>query len=196
MNCKQVRKHLDDYRTGTLDKVLVEIIDKHLQSCPDCRKIKESEETVSDFLKQADVELSDTSVADILLNKLDEIDRKIRMEPEPNRSIDPRFKWILITALIIGVILIGFMVIPFEPRSEYHDVGHRSGPRFTWIGTVPFDDDMETRWTDPFLIEPDRSEVTPLEEKGTDIEALNRITHSLDFNENETSSQNKMEENQ
>lgn len=196
MNCKQVRKHLDDYRSGTLDKVLVEIIDKHLQSCPDCRKVIESEETVSDFLKQADVKLPDTSVADILLNKLEEIDRKTRLGPEPGRVADSHFKWLMITALIIGVILIGFIVIPFEPRPEYHDVGHRSGPGFTWIGTSPFDEDLEARWSDPFLISPGQFDTTPLEEKDSDSDNFERITHSLDFGEMEALSNQEMEENQ
>jgi hypothetical protein len=198
MNCKQVQKHLDDYRSGLLDNVLIEIIEKHLETCADCRKAMRSEETVSDFLKQENITLSNTSVADTLLKKLDDIDRETCLDPDPDhgRFIDSRFKWLMITALAAGFVLIGFLVIPFDSKPEYHDVGHQTGPRFTWIGSVPFDEPMDSRWNDPVLIGRDLAEITPEKTGEDDPEDFERVIHVLDFGDRNTQSEEELEEDQ
>ncbi len=185
MNCKHVLKLMDDYCSGDTDKVVRKMIERHLKTCAECRKAFESEMIVSNFLKKADVSESEISVANDLLKKLDDLDREIHIEPKTMqpRLLNPWLKAFMIGLLMAGVALIGILVTRFEPRSDYHTVGDFSGPAYTWMGTPPVDDGMETRWQDPVLI--GRDHIMQKESKeavdNDEDNGMGRVEHILDF---------------
>ncbi|MBN1879227.1 zf-HC2 domain-containing protein [bacterium] len=185
MNCKQILKHIDDYQSGSLDHILKEMIDKHLESCSECRKVMEKQRSVTRFLKTADVMLPTASVVDDVLKKLDAIDRQETADsrPETNRLKETRTKWLMIIAVLLGIGLISMLVIPFDSNMDQHNIGRFSGPGYTWLGDMPLEDPMETRWYDPELSgagnrsHPSAFAGTPVEE----IDSPGRVTHVLEF---------------
>lgn len=154
MNCKQVLRHVNDYQSGDLDRVLKEMIDNHLVNCPDCRQVFEKEQSVSRFLKTGSISPVKDSVVKDVLKKVEAIDMAstIEVRSAHDRFMESRMKWLMIAAILLGISLIGLLVIPFDSRLAPHSIGGMSGPGFTWLGDVPMEDPMESRWRDSNLM--------------------------------------------
>lgn len=185
MNCKQVLKHVNDYQSGDLDRVLKEMIDNHLEKCPDCRHIFEREQSVSQFLKTGSVSSVKNSVVEDVLKKVEAMDRESTVEVRSvhDRLSESRMKWLMIAAILLGIGLIGLLVIPFDSRMDQHTIGGMSGPGFTWLGDVPMEDPMESRWRDSNLTGNDGTVVLEQEaEPGADPNrSSGRVTHVLNL---------------
>ncbi len=63
-------------------------------------------------------------------------------------------KWLMVAAVLFGIGLIGILVIPFDSRLDESSIGSLSGPGYTWLGDMPLEDPMESRWYDKELVNP------------------------------------------
>lgn len=185
MNCKQVQKHVNDYQSGDLDRVLREMIDHHLAKCAECRRMFEKEQSVSRFLKTGSVSSVKDSVVKDVLKKVEAIDREstIEIRSGHDRFMESRMKWLMIAAILLGIGMIGLLVIPFDSRMDQHSIGGMSGPGFTWLGDVPMEDPMESRWRDSNLSGDERMRVQEQEADPTTDQrgSSGRITHVLNL---------------
>jgi len=174
MNCKHVEKHLEDYLTGQLDKMLSQLIKEHLTECPKCQKLLEKEKSVSTFLKQVDDQLDKISIGDDLLSKLEDIDKSQDVKKLHVQEKSLHVRIMVIAAVVAGLIGIALLVIPFESNLNQQFVGSSGGPGFIWIGDFPAEE------TDPFSL--DNFKITE-EESHENIEQNNRVIHTLDFDD-------------
>lgn len=101
--CSEVREHLAAYSLGALDASVRRMVDKHLDSCPDCRA------ELVEYLQVADGLLESapavTPPAGLRARLIKEISGN-QLAAEPGRHWLGKLPWNVAGALAIGLLLV------------------------------------------------------------------------------------------
>ncbi|MBN1552572.1 zf-HC2 domain-containing protein [bacterium] len=132
MACKTIRQYLRDYRQGKLSADLHDLVDQHLAECPECRAALQEDESVSDFLESLQAPDSDESFTELLMKRLDNIEKEKR-SGTVFTAVSSRVWWMLLLSMIILFFVIGFLVFSFESEmDQYYTTYGNVG--YTWMG--------------------------------------------------------------
>ncbi|HEY4362809.1 MAG TPA: anti-sigma factor [Bryobacteraceae bacterium] len=107
MTCPEVRKQLQAFHDGQLDRAASDAVSEHLSQCPECMSILESEEKLSRALRQPELRFTPPSGAEA----------RLRQRLKPQRAT-PASRWWLAAAAALLLVGLGVTWISLSVSAE------------------------------------------------------------------------------